>query len=119
MPLYPLSYLYYIIYYTATPSLRLDILSLYRWVSGYFLYFLLNKSECVPVLSMTKISSWSCCSSLYLFYQIIQTIVLVHAPLVKVAQRKFVGRVELAATGNGNFAHSLEKADGLLDVLEH
>ena len=31
-------------------------------VNDYFLYFLLNRSECVPVLSITRISSWSRCS---------------------------------------------------------
>ena len=40
--------------------MRLATQGLIRW--GYFLYFLLNRSECVPVLSMTRISSWSCCS---------------------------------------------------------
>ena len=33
-------------------------------LGDYFLCFLLNRSECVPVLSMTRISSWSCCSQM-------------------------------------------------------
>jgi len=52
----------------------------------YFLYFLLNRSECEPVFSITRMSSWLCCSSFYLLDQIVQTVVLVHTSLVEVAQ---------------------------------
>ncbi len=55
-------------------------------VRFYFLYFLLNRSECEPVFSITRMSSWSCCSSFYLLDQIVQTVVLVHTSLVEVAQ---------------------------------